>query len=151
MSRTKSGFLEEIWEKTRIWGLGCLGGNFIVNCIERVAQKVRRIILLHFGLWFHVGKTRKPFMFMVFGFGGRDDDSHNQLYLILRTPGYFKRCKKKQINSGKYAWEVSRFRKFKKLEMLGGGVRTILKIRLLNSWRSWIWDRRICISPSKTG
>ena len=39
----------------------------------RVAQKLRRLILLHFGLIvfrIHFGKTRKPFIFMIFRFLG---------------------------------------------------------------------------------
>ena len=42
---------------------GVWGVFFIVNCLKRVAQSLRRIILLHFGLVtfrIHFGKTRKP-------------------------------------------------------------------------------------------
>ncbi len=39
---------------------------------------------------------------MVFGPGGRDHDSPNQLYLILGTPRYFKKYKK----NTKYFWEI---------------------------------------------
>ena len=49
---------------------GGLGGIAIVSFKKRVARKLRRIILLHFRLEpfrFHFGKTRKPFIFMVFG------------------------------------------------------------------------------------
>ena len=61
----KSG---KIW----FWGLGGVwGGHFIVNFKERVATKIRKCILLHFGLLvafrFHFEKTRKPFSCMVFG------------------------------------------------------------------------------------
>ena len=42
--------MREIREKIRIWGLVGLGGggSFIVSFKKRVAQKLRRIILLHF-------------------------------------------------------------------------------------------------------
>ena len=51
-------------------GLGGLGAIFIVSFKKRVPQKLRRIILRHFGLVtfrFHSGKTRKRFIFMVVG------------------------------------------------------------------------------------
>ena len=47
------------------------GGIYIVNFMKRVAQNLRRVILLHFGLViarFHSEKTRKLIMFMMFGF-----------------------------------------------------------------------------------
>ena len=53
----------------RIWHLGVLGGGIcIVNFKKRVARKLHRIILLHFGLVtfrFHSGRTLKPLMFMI--------------------------------------------------------------------------------------
>ena len=58
----------------------------IVNCIERWAHKLRRIILLHFELIaskIHFRKTENPLMFMVFGPSGCDHDSPNQLCLTL--------------------------------------------------------------------
>ena len=45
------GALEGIWEKIRIWGLGCVWwGILIVKLKKRVARKLRRVTLLHFGL-----------------------------------------------------------------------------------------------------
>ena len=49
---------------------GSGGAVFIINLEKRGAQKLGRIILLHFGLVplrFHFGKVRKPFVFMIFG------------------------------------------------------------------------------------
>ena len=43
----------------------------MVNIMKRIAQKLRRIILLHLGLVTfrcHYGRTRKPLMFMIWGF-----------------------------------------------------------------------------------
>ena len=58
----------EIW----FWGLRASGGAISIKQIEkRVGKKLRRVILLRFGFGtfgFHFGKTRKPFIFMVFGF-----------------------------------------------------------------------------------
>ncbi len=48
------------------WGVW--GGNFIVHIIERIAGKLRRIILLQFGrvtFRFHYGRDRKPLIFMI--------------------------------------------------------------------------------------
>ena len=53
MNRKNVDFLQKIWKiwKNRIWGLeGGLGGFCLVNFHERVAQKLRIVILLHFGL-----------------------------------------------------------------------------------------------------
>ena len=53
-----------------IWDLGGGGSTFIVNCNKRVAQKLCRIVLLHFGLVtirFHCRKLGKVFIFMIFG------------------------------------------------------------------------------------
>ena len=65
----------------RIWALGGLWGQFRVNIIERIAQKLRIMVLLHFGLvTFRIRSgMRKPIIFMVFGPGGS-----------LETPGYSK-------------------------------------------------------------
>ena len=56
---------------------------------KRLARKLRRIMLLHFGLVtfrFHFGETRKPIISMVFGPSGRDHDAQNQLLSTLDTP-----------------------------------------------------------------
>ena len=50
----------------------------IVNIIKRIARKLRRTILRHFGLVtfrIHFRKTRKPITFMVCGPSGREHDS----------------------------------------------------------------------------
>ena len=72
-NRKKIYFLLKIRESrgNQIWGVGGSGGAIsIVNIIKRLAQKLRRIILLHFGLVtfrFHYGGTLKPVIFMIFG------------------------------------------------------------------------------------
>ena len=67
---------------------------FMVSLIERIAQRLRRIILLHFGLVifrFHYWKNPKPLIFMVLG-----------LFLILETPRY---CKKSKENPKSFRWK----------------------------------------------
>ena len=67
----------------RLGSEGLLGAIFIVNIIKRIAPKLHRIILLHFGLVtfrIHFGKTLNPLIFMVFGPSGRDHDSHISLW-----------------------------------------------------------------------
>ena len=62
---------------------------FIVNIIKRIAQKLRSIILLHFGLVtfrIYFGKKRQVIIFIVLGPGGRDRDSQNKLRLTLGPP-----------------------------------------------------------------
>ena len=62
-----------------------------------MAQELRRIILLHFGLvtfQFHFGKTRTVFIFMFSGPSGRDHGPQNQLFLTLETPNYSKKYEK---------------------------------------------------------
>ena len=70
--------------KFRILGLGRVGGFiFIVNFKKRVAEKLRRIILLHLGLItcrFHFGKNRTPLIFMVLEPSGCVHDLQNQLF-----------------------------------------------------------------------
>ena len=81
----------------RFGGLGGLGSHFDCEYNEKIARKLRRIILLHFGLltlWIHDWKARKHFISMVLGPGGRDHDSQNQLFLIWETPRCFKNFKK---------------------------------------------------------
>ena len=59
----------------------------MANIWERIAGKVRIIILLHFGavaFRIHCWKTLKPFICM--DPTGRDHDSQNQLFLIWETP-----------------------------------------------------------------
>ena len=85
-------------EKNGFGVYGGLGSHLIVNIIIRIAGKLRRIILLHFGpVTFRINfrKTRKPFIFMVLGPAGLDHGSPNQVFLILETPRYLK----KQSNS----------------------------------------------------
>ena len=66
--RTNADFLwksGQIQDKMRFGGLGII---FTVNIFNRIAQKLRIIILLHFGLifvWIDFGKTRQVIVFMV--------------------------------------------------------------------------------------
>ena len=67
---------------------GSGGPISIVNIIKRIAQKLRRIILLRFGqvtFRIHFGKAPKPFIFMIVGLGGRVRDSQNQYYFSLEN------------------------------------------------------------------
>ena len=76
-------------EKNPVLGPGGSEGAILtVNFEKRVARKLRRIILLHLRLitfGFHFGKTRKPFICMIFGLFGYVRDSQNQ-FLALETP-----------------------------------------------------------------
>ena len=69
-------------------GLGIWGPCFVVNVEKRVAQKLRRIILLHSRLVSfrsHFPKVRKVIIFMIFGPSGNVHDSQIQLCLTLET------------------------------------------------------------------
>ena len=103
----------------RMWGLGRSGGViFIVKFIKRLAQKLRRFILLHFGVVTcrcHFEKTQKVIIFMFFGLGGRVHDSQNQYHLSLETLGYSKIQEQSRIIFHKYDfWKYQNFgnRKF---------------------------------------
>ena len=58
------------------------GSIFIVSIIKRLAEKLHRIILLHFGLTarIHLWENLNNIVSMVFGLGGRDHDSRNQYF-----------------------------------------------------------------------
>ena len=105
-SRKNCGF-----EVQGVWGV-----ILTVNIIKRIAQKLRRIILLHFGLVtfrFHYWETRKPITFIFFGPGGRDNESQYQFFSTLETPGYSKQFRgKSRIILRNYY-----FGKSKKMEM----------------------------------
>ena len=82
-------------------GSGGSGGHFYCNFIKRLAQKLRRIILLQFGpgnCLDSLLETRKPFMFMVFGPCGRDHHSKNQICLVWDAQNDAKQCKKRPRN-----------------------------------------------------
>ena len=70
--------------KNQVWGSGGVWKSIlIVNCHERVAQKLRRIIQLHIGLetfTFHFPKNQKNIISMIFGTSGHIDESQNQLF-----------------------------------------------------------------------
>ena len=75
------GALLGLYRKKSLWGLPGSGGTFLkLNFDKRVAQKLRRIILLHIGLVIlnvHFPKVRKVIIFMMFGPNGHVHDSHN--------------------------------------------------------------------------
>ena len=80
----------KIWDKS---GFGVWGGIFIVSCIRKVKSGPKAPY--NYSTSFrtsnvHIGKTRKPFMFMVFGFFGRVHDSQSQLFSTLVPPHDFK-------------------------------------------------------------
>ena len=78
---------------------------FIINITKRIAIKLRRIILFHFGLVtlrIHFRKARKLMILMFFGFGGRVHDSQNKLFLSLETTRDFKKSKKSEISFNDY-------------------------------------------------
>ena len=76
---------EFLWKIRDESGFGVCGVRevfFIVNFNETVAQKLRRIILLHFGLVtlrFHFGKIWNPSHLHDFLILGRVHDSQNQI------------------------------------------------------------------------
>ena len=91
--RKKAAFLQEIWVTGKTSCFEVWGGIFIVNFKFWKAQKLRRMILLHFGfvaLRLHLGDPRKPFIFI----SKRDHDSQNQWYLTLGLPNNQKKLKK---------------------------------------------------------
>ena len=94
--------------------------------MERIARKLRRIILLHFGLVTFRIHHWKTLHFHGFGSGGRDHDSRHQLFLILESPRYFKKSKKrKQING---IWKYDNFQSWK-----------CWRCVLQQLWKLWIW------------
>ena len=73
-------------DKFRFEVWGGLGGKFLVSSNTRMARKLRRIILLHFGLVtfnFHFPKFPHIFIFMVFGLSGHDHGPQKTLYLTV--------------------------------------------------------------------
>ena len=125
--------------KIRIWGLGGLGAIFTVNFKKRIAQKLRRIILLHFGLptfGCHSGKTQKPFIFMIFGFWDMFMTPKTNLLNFGDTKVLQERQEKTQIPFRNIFWKISDL-----------GNRTCWKRRApenpgdssLDSCNSWIW------------
>ena len=66
-----------------VWRVIC-----IVNIIQVLAEKLRKIILLHFGLLtfrIHFRENRKLIIVMFSGLGGRVHEPRNQYYLSLET------------------------------------------------------------------
>ena len=102
---------------------GVWGTIFIVNFIERFAQKLHRIILLHFGL-------------VTLGFMLGNPNSHFYVFIQI-----FK-------NTPRTILENSILRKSSNIGIptfFGGkyGSRTVLNIRRINFRKSWIWDQSL--------
>ena len=117
----------------------------MVNLKWRIAKKLCRITLPHFGLvtfLSHVGKTRQLLIVMVFWISGRVHDSQNQLFLLWETTNI-------RIISRKDPEPFSCFRKSqgfgnpKMLEVGKDGGRRIPAIRLIHSCKSWIFDQHL--------
>ena len=128
--------------KLQIWS----SGDIFLNIMKRTTQKLRKFILLHFWIsnfsdsfWetskchqFHVSRTwwtcpwlRKPILFI---FGN------------TKIPQIFQETNRSILETY-CVWESQNFehRPFWKCWKRRG--RTIPKIRLTNSWESWIWDQ----------
>ena len=85
-----TGKLYENYRKIIKAVVGHSWGISVVKMWKRIAQKLRRIILLHFVLVtfrFLYGRTLKP-LISLFSNSGRVNDSQNQYYLSLETPGH---------------------------------------------------------------
>ena len=122
------------------------GGIFIGRFKKRVARKFHIIIVLHFGLLtflYHFGKTRQPLIFMVFRLGGSVHDSQHQLCIILETPIYSTSFSANHAPFLENDISVF-FLEIDKFEDIGeDGDRQILKIRLIDSWKSWVWGQYV--------
>ena len=113
----------------------------MVNLWKRYGQKVRSIILLHWGLVtfrFAYGRDRTLFIFMISGFMDVSPSPQtNIMYLwnpqdTSNNPRNPKSCSKKHLLE---IMEIQHCCIFAK-----DGHRTIPAIRLINSRKSWIWD-----------
>ena len=109
-------------------GFGVWGAILIENIVKQLAQKLRRIILLHFGLvtfWFHLGKTRQV---ILLGFSDLADVTmapKTNMIKILKIIQEEIRIILKHI-----IWENLNILEIGKFENVGkGGGRTILKMR----------------------
>ena len=74
LSQISFGKCGKIWNNVGFGVWGVWVAIFIVNIIERLAQKLRRTIMLRFGLvtfGIHFGKGRKLVIFMLFRILGR--------------------------------------------------------------------------------
>ena len=92
----------------------------MVNKWKTIAYKLRRIILLHFGLvTFRFAYWRTQTLhFHDFWISGRVPDSQNQYDLSLETPGYLNNQRKSQILFKATCWKISKCWKYKNWEML---------------------------------
>ncbi len=79
---------QKIMEKLQIWGRGGMGLILILNILKRIAQKLRRIILLHFGL-----VTFRIHFGMFFDLVHTTMTPATNYSGFLETPRYFKKSK----------------------------------------------------------
>ena len=126
-------------EEFQICGLGGVWGVILIlNFNKRVAQKLRRIILLHLGLVtsrFHSGKTRTVIIFMIFGASEHVHVFQNQSISTLGPPSYLTKTKDFPNHfETYYSLNVANF---------SGkcACRQILKFRLIHSLKSCIWNQ----------
>ena len=100
-----------------MWGLGGVGGAFfIAKFKKRLAHKLRRTILFHFGLVtcrFRFPQIKVLF-FMMSGPSGRVTESQTPLFLTLEPPSYFKKSGKLPKHFSKTTWEIGMFNRFGK-------------------------------------
>ena len=92
------------------------GIHFIVNVKTRMAQKLRRIILLHLGLLTfrsHFPRIHKIIIFVIFGLGRCVHGIHNQSFLTLEKPRW----------SNKYRDTVISFQKIVRRPVFRGAPR----------------------------
>ena len=117
-----------------VWG-GLHGGNFIVNFIKRLAQKLRRIILLHFWqlLGFISGKPKSPSLPWFSDLLDVTVTPKTNIVLFCQTP----RQETFKNPRNPICLEISKFGTSNVLD------RTNLKIRLIYFWKSEIWDQYI--------
>ena len=130
------------------WGSGGLGGMrdiFTVNIMKGIARKLRRIVLLHFGLITfrsHYWKTLNPSCSWFRDFRTWPWAAKPILLIFWRHHDIITHPRK---NTNRF-WEIlfveiSNCWKSKMILFGRDGRRELSTIRLINSWRSWIWEQ----------
>ena len=111
------------------------GAILNLNINKSMAQKLRRNILLHFGVLafkINFGTDRQSIIFIVSEFGGRVHDSQNQCLLSLDTPNYSKIQEHPESFLKNIIWGNLDILKIGNLLFFGNDARrSILKIRLI--------------------
>ena len=113
--------------------------------MKKIAQKLRRIILLHFRVltfWIHFGKTRKVIVFMFVGLGGREHDSKTYIIYPWGHQDTSNNLRKTQDHFRKQiCWGILKISESHFWNLWKYVCRNFLKFRLINSRRFWIWDQ----------